>query len=102
MRRLVIGRVSRGALRRARHFAITEIIERRFFVRSRLIQRSRPATFRLLPDSGVADPARLGGGIDSRARQRWAFMTGVAHHDDRDLFLLGLAGDRGGRWGRTT
>src|ERR1700724_4757831 len=97
---LGIGRVSRGARERAWHFAITEIIERRFFVRSRLIQRSRPATFRLLPDSGVADPARLGGGIDSRARQRWAFMTGVAHHDDRDLFLVDWAEHRGGSCGR--
>src|SRR5205807_4280901 len=36
--------------------------------------------------------AKLGGGIDSRARQRWAFITGVAHHDDRDLFWwIGLS-----------
>src|SRR5262245_56934984 len=44
--------------------------------------------------------ARLGGGIDSRARQRWAFMTGVAHHDDRDLFLVDWAEHRGGSCGR--
>src|ERR1700746_1767020 len=30
--------------------------------------------------------------IDSRAWQRWAFITGVAHHDDRDLFWwIGLS-----------
>src|SRR5215831_4115494 len=44
--------------------------------------------------------ARLGGAIDSRARQRWAFMTGVAHHDDRDLFLVDWAEHRGGSCGR--
>src|SRR6266478_3941615 len=43
--------------------------------------------------------AKLGGGIDSRTRQRWAFITGVAHHDDRDLFLVDRTEHRGGSCG---
>jgi hypothetical protein len=32
------------------------------------------------------------GELTSRARQRWAFITGVAHHHDRDLFWwIGLS-----------
>jgi hypothetical protein len=49
---------------------------------------------------GVRGEREVGGGIDSRAWQRWALITGVAHHDDRDLFLVDRAQHRGGSYGQ--